>query len=120
MAMPAAADTKFCTASPVIWVRWLIVASPPYDCQKVLHEADQVVLNEMWGHGRHIRRVERERRLEPLQSVDGEEGKDAETQQRVGVGGPSLLARRVDAAHPIDEPFDGRNNRSPGERSTSP
>ena len=29
VAMPAAADTKFCTASPTIWVRWLIVASPP-------------------------------------------------------------------------------------------
>ena len=28
-AMPAAADTKFCTASPTIWVRWLIVVSPP-------------------------------------------------------------------------------------------
>ena len=27
-AMPAAAETKFCTASPIIWVRWLIVASP--------------------------------------------------------------------------------------------
>ena len=28
-AMPAAADTKFCTARPIIWVRWLIVDSPP-------------------------------------------------------------------------------------------
>ena len=28
-AMPAAAETKFCTASPIIWVRWLIVDSPP-------------------------------------------------------------------------------------------
>ena len=27
-AMPAAAETKFCTASPSIWVRWLIVVSP--------------------------------------------------------------------------------------------
>ncbi|CKR90566.1 Uncharacterised protein [Mycobacterium tuberculosis] len=26
--MPADAETKFCTASPVIWVKWLIVASP--------------------------------------------------------------------------------------------
>ena len=25
---PTAADTKFCTASPAIWVRWLIVDSP--------------------------------------------------------------------------------------------
>ena len=29
VAMPAAADTKFCTDRPTIWVRWLIVASPP-------------------------------------------------------------------------------------------
>ena len=28
-AMPAAADTKFWTVSPIIWVRWLIVFSPP-------------------------------------------------------------------------------------------
>jgi hypothetical protein len=35
-AMPAAADTKFCTASPAICVRWLMVDSPAYDCQFVL------------------------------------------------------------------------------------
>ena len=35
-AMPAAADTKFWTASATIWVRWLIVPSPPYHCQFVL------------------------------------------------------------------------------------
>ena len=29
VAMPAAAETKFCTARPTIWVRWLMVASPP-------------------------------------------------------------------------------------------
>ena len=34
--MPAAADTKFCTARPSIWVRWLIVSSPEYHCQLVL------------------------------------------------------------------------------------
>ena len=28
-AMPVAAETKFCTVSPAIWVRWLIVVSPP-------------------------------------------------------------------------------------------
>ena len=27
-AIPTAADAKFCTASPSIWVRWLIVDSP--------------------------------------------------------------------------------------------
>ena len=36
MAMPAAADTKFCTVRPSIWVRWLIVTSPEYHCQLVL------------------------------------------------------------------------------------
>ena len=27
-AMPTAAETKFCTVSPAIWVRWLMVDSP--------------------------------------------------------------------------------------------
>ncbi len=27
-AMPTAADTKFCTTSPAIWVNWAIVSSP--------------------------------------------------------------------------------------------
>ena len=27
--IPTAADTKFCTVSPAICVRWLIVPSPP-------------------------------------------------------------------------------------------
>jgi hypothetical protein len=35
MAMPAAADTKFCTVRARTWVRWLIVASPEYHCQFV-------------------------------------------------------------------------------------
>ena len=35
-AIPAAADTKFCTAKPTICVRWLIVTSPLYHCQFVL------------------------------------------------------------------------------------
>ena len=34
-AIPAAADTKFCTDSPTICVRWLIVSSPLYHCQFV-------------------------------------------------------------------------------------
>ena len=28
IASPVAADTKLCTVSPSIWVRWLIVVSP--------------------------------------------------------------------------------------------
>ena len=33
--MPTAAETKFCTARPDIWVRMLIASSPEYDCQLV-------------------------------------------------------------------------------------
>ena len=44
-AMPAAADTKFCTVSPSIWVRWLIVSSPEYHCQFVLVMKLTAVLN---------------------------------------------------------------------------
>ncbi len=35
-AMPAAAETKFCTASPSIWVLCPIVSSGLYHCQFVL------------------------------------------------------------------------------------
>ena len=36
MAMPAAADTKFCTVNAVICDRWLIACSPENHCQLVL------------------------------------------------------------------------------------
>ena len=35
-ASPTAAETKFCTASPDIWIRWPAAASPEYHCQLVL------------------------------------------------------------------------------------
>lgn len=44
-AMPTAADTKFCTASPAVWVTWLIAASPEYDCQLVFDTNETAVLN---------------------------------------------------------------------------
>ena len=46
---PTAADTKFCTVSPAIWVRWLIVDSPDVVLPvRVGHEADG-------GVERHLR-----------------------------------------------------------------
>ncbi len=36
IAMPAAAETKFCTARATIWDRWLMAPSPEYHCQLVL------------------------------------------------------------------------------------
>ena len=48
-AMPAAADTKFCTARPSIWVRWLIVSSPLYHCQFVLVTKLTATLNAPSG-----------------------------------------------------------------------
>ena len=73
-AMPAAADTKFCTVRPSIWVRWLIVTSPEYHCQFVLVMKLTATLNAPNGvDGRHVRRVERQAALEPLEGVDGEE-----------------------------------------------
>ena len=35
-AMPVAAETKFCTVSPSIWVTYFMVVSPAYACQLVL------------------------------------------------------------------------------------
>lgn len=48
-ASPAAADTKFCTVSPTIWVRWLIVTSPEYHCQFVLVMKLTATLNAPCG-----------------------------------------------------------------------
>ena len=48
-AMPTAAETKFCTASPAIWTRWPIVDSPEYDCQFVLVTNEAAVLNAWSG-----------------------------------------------------------------------
>ncbi|KDR64254.1 hypothetical protein DC60_10310 [Streptomyces wadayamensis] len=44
-AMPTAADTKFCTASPLIWTRCPTPGSPGYDCQSVLVTKATAVLN---------------------------------------------------------------------------
>ena len=46
MAIPTAAETKFCTVNPVICVRWLSVDSPPYDCQFVFVMKLTAVLND--------------------------------------------------------------------------
>ncbi len=48
-AIPTAADRKFCTVSPSIWVRWLIVVSPPYDCQFVLVPKLTAVFSATFG-----------------------------------------------------------------------
>ncbi|SKY82183.1 Uncharacterised protein [Mycobacteroides abscessus subsp. abscessus] len=48
-AIPTAADTKFCTASPSIWERLLITTSGEYDCQLVLVTNEIAVLNAVAG-----------------------------------------------------------------------
>ncbi len=48
-AMPAAADTKFCTVKPIIWVRWLIATSPENHCQLVLVTKLTAALNDPIG-----------------------------------------------------------------------
>ena len=59
-AMPAAADTKFCTAKPSIWVRWLIVTSPRDHCQFVFVMKLTAALKAPVGDTRHVGRVERQ------------------------------------------------------------
>ena len=44
IAIPAAADTKFCTVSATIWLVLLMVVSPAYDCQLVLVRNETAVL----------------------------------------------------------------------------
>ena len=66
--MPAAADTKFCTVRPSIWVRWLIVSSPEYHCQLVLVTKLTAVLNAPNGAtAPSVRRVERQAALQAQQ-----------------------------------------------------
>ena len=48
-AIPTAAETKFCTVSPIIWVRLVRVCSGVYDCQLVLVTKEAAVLNAMAG-----------------------------------------------------------------------
>ena len=74
---------------------------------RVGHEADGHVERAERGDGRHVRRVERQGGLEPLQCVDGEERQEAERQQGDGVDVPPLLASGVDAQHAVDHPLDG-------------
>ena len=49
IAMPAAAETKFCTARPTICVRWLIATSPEYHCQFVFVTKLMATLNAPHG-----------------------------------------------------------------------
>ena len=48
-AIPTAADAKFWTANPTIWVRLLITTSGEYDCQLVLLTNEIAVLNAIDG-----------------------------------------------------------------------
>ena len=93
-AMPAAADTKFCTVRPTIWVRWLIVDSPRVALPvRVGHEAD-----------RGVERQRRRRRSTMSVGLNGSapwsrwstyssrNDDDAERQQRQRVDVPALLA----------------------------
>src|SRR5262249_46954701 len=51
-AMPTAAETKFWNVSASIWLRKVIVVSPPYACQLVLVTKLDEVLNETyWSTG---------------------------------------------------------------------
>ena len=47
--MPTAADTKFCTVKPSIWVRWLMACSPENHCQFVFVTNETDALNAPHG-----------------------------------------------------------------------
>jgi hypothetical protein len=48
-AMPTAAETKFCTASPAICTRWPMVDSPEYHCQLVFVTKLTAVFHAPWS-----------------------------------------------------------------------
>ena len=67
---PTAADTKFCTVRPAIWVSCDMVDSPRVVLPvRVGHEADGGVERQGSGHAREAALVQRQSALQPLQRV---------------------------------------------------
>jgi hypothetical protein len=76
----------------------------------VRHEADRSVQRERGLDVGHVGRVERETALDALHEVQQEEPDDAEREHRQRVDVPALLALRVNAARPVDQPLDRREH----------
>ena len=74
-------------------------------------EADGRVEAEIFGHGRHALRIERQEALQAQQAVEDQEAADMEEQHGDRVGQPVLLALLVDAAEPIEAGLDRPQHR---------
>ncbi len=73
---------------------------------RVGDEAVRRVEGEIRRHGALAGGIERQGALEPQDGVEDEEAADVEVDHRDEVGQPALLVRFVDAAEPVETPFD--------------
>ena len=74
-------------------------------------ERHRRVERQVFRHRGLARGVERQHRLQPHHGVDDEEAADMEEQHGEGVGQPVLLARLIDAGHPVQPVFDRPQDR---------
>ena len=74
-------------------------------------EADGRVEAEIFGHGRHALRIERQEALQAQQAVEDQKAADMEEQHGDRVGQPILLPRLVDAAEAIEAGLDRAQHR---------
>ena len=74
-------------------------------------EADGRVEAEIFGHGRHALRIERQEALQAQQGVEDQEAADMEEQHGDRVGQPILLPLLVDAAEAIEASLDRPQHR---------
>ena len=74
-------------------------------------EADSGIESEVWCHGRHARRVERQQPLEAHERVDAQEARGVEQQHGDRIGDPMLLARLVDPGDSVKPALDGAEHR---------
>ena len=110
-AMPEAADRKFCTASPSICDkiterRFAAVALPV----RVRGEAHGRVERQVGRRACHVLRIQRQIVLQPQQAVDDQQAQEVDRQHRIGVVLPRHLGGRIDAAQPINQPFERAQN----------
>ena len=101
-AMPTAAETKFWTASPAIWLRYdIVVLAAVVLPVRVRDEARGRVERDVRRDGREAVRVQEEVALEPEQRVEESEEDRAEDEDGLRVALPVLLPRGpvADEAH---------------------
>jgi hypothetical protein len=94
--MPAAAETKFWTVRPSIWVAVPLPVG-------IRGEAHGCIEGGIRGHGTKTLRIQRQERLKSLESIQQQQSCEVEDQHGDGVALPVHLLIRPDAGEPVDE-----------------